>query len=639
MDTSQHNPPPSQSAVLATLAIVGGLTIVAGMLPAASIAARPVGINGPSDCTAFAVNRDPAQAAVAVFDFYRQGGAAPPISLAVPPIAAGSHVAIDLGSESSLASGAYAAIVSSDRAIAVGSRCIWPTSGGAIEDVAGWASTELWAPFALANGERTGWLYSIQNTDTSQTARMTLDVNGPGAMPVLSQNYSVGPGTAFTIDTLNNPSFLAIPPMTGTLRVTSAIPLVAETIVDASDDDRAVAGAPMQPVENAADTLLLPRVRRGSGAGAADGTRVWVINPGMAPVEAMLTIVGSGGACRSQTFAVGPISVGAAGAAVIDLAAAASGIPEGCEGSATLSAIGGNVLATAFERDANGGRRDSGGYNALPEADAALSAYAVRWGPSSVVDLFNPGTSSAAIALQVIAGDGQEAVCHAGCALTLAAGAAVSVPATAVDTTLTPGATGSLRVVSDVPLAGVVAEGGPGTPYDLTLSPLHPLEGGSPSESRGHLAFLGKSGLAQATPTVAMATATPALTATATTAPTATAPVTVTATVPVPTATPRGRVTSTVAPMPSDTPTAAPTPTPTPLAAGGPQLGPSLTGRVPAAAIAAALADPSSVWGWNVPCNPNVPVGPHNPLRRTLRLQNPNVPYHPLFNGLVFACG
>jgi len=81
---------------------------------------------------------------------------------------------------------------------------------------------------------------------------------------------------------------------------------------------------------------------------------------------------------------------------------------------------------------------------------------------------------------------------------------------------------------------------------------------------------------------------------------------------------------------------AAPTPAPDlpdPLAC------PNLSARVPAAAIAAALANPASVNGWGKRCYPSQPVSPWNGYRRYLSLQNPGRPYDARFNTVIFGCG
>jgi hypothetical protein len=59
-------------------------------------------------------------------------------------------------------------------------------------------------------------------------------------------------------------------------------------------------------------------------------------------------------------------------------------------------------------------------------------------------------------------------------------------------------------------------------------------------------------------------------------------------------------------------------------------------GVVPGAALKLAFDNPGQVNGWLRPNNPNAGISLYNPVRRYLTLQNSNVPYHPLFNGLVF---
>lgn len=61
--------------------------------------------------------------------------------------------------------------------------------------------------------------------------------------------------------------------------------------------------------------------------------------------------------------------------------------------------------------------------------------------------------------------------------------------------------------------------------------------------------------------------------------------------------------------------------------------------RVPPAVIAAASMDPDSVGGFGELCNPGVPEGPMNGRRSYVGLRAPGLPYHPMFNGLVWRCG
>lgn len=62
--------------------------------------------------------------------------------------------------------------------------------------------------------------------------------------------------------------------------------------------------------------------------------------------------------------------------------------------------------------------------------------------------------------------------------------------------------------------------------------------------------------------------------------------------------------------------------------------------KVPAQVIAAALANPDAVYGFNRPRNPNVAISyPLNPPRVFLSIRNPNVHYHPTFNSLMWVAG
>jgi hypothetical protein len=61
--------------------------------------------------------------------------------------------------------------------------------------------------------------------------------------------------------------------------------------------------------------------------------------------------------------------------------------------------------------------------------------------------------------------------------------------------------------------------------------------------------------------------------------------------------------------------------------------------RVPAQAIADALANPARVYGWQMSCNASVPPGMFNRPRTYLSVHNIAVAYHPLWNALEYKCG
>lgn len=110
-----------------------------------------------------------------------------------------------------------------------------------------------------------------------------------------------------------------------------------------------------------------------------------------------------------------------------------------------------------------------------------------------------------------------------------------------------------------------------------------------------------------------------------------------TCSVPVPTTPPP----ATNTPIPGTPATATNTPTgpvATPTIGVG-QVCPNITNRVPAAVINAALANEASVSGYGQLCNPNVPPSQFNTLRKWLTLQNNGLPFHPVFNGVIWSCG
>ena len=103
-----------------------------------------------------------------------------------------------------------------------------------------------------------------------------------------------------------------------------------------------------------------------------------------------------------------------------------------------------------------------------------------------------------------------------------------------------------------------------------------------------------------------------------------------------PTLMPTPTATGSPRPQPTTMPTTAPQPTATPPSVCICAL---IRQRVPAAAIAAAVAQPERIAGWKKPANPGKPVSPFNPLRECLSVANVAVPYNPLNNGLVWHAG
>lgn len=81
-------------------------------------------------------------------------------------------------------------------------------------------------------------------------------------------------------------------------------------------------------------------------------------------------------------------------------------------------------------------------------------------------------------------------------------------------------------------------------------------------------------------------------------------------------------------------------PVPPILPPDAPRACPQLVGRVPTVVIDAALANPDKVDGWKRRQNPSLPADPYmNPAAVSLTLRNMGVPWHPLFNGLMYRTG
>jgi hypothetical protein len=87
------------------------------------------------------------------------------------------------------------------------------------------------------------------------------------------------------------------------------------------------------------------------------------------------------------------------------------------------------------------------------------------------------------------------------------------------------------------------------------------------------------------------------------------------------------------------TPQAIPVPTPTPIVPAGPCICRLARQALPSAVLNDAIANPARHEGWQQPLDPGKPVSPYNPPRTCLTLRNPNVAFHPTFNGPVWRVG
>lgn len=667
---------PFRIAAVAALATIALAALTAHLPPFAAPpahAARLAGIQGAGVTGCQVVNLDDALDAVVVADLYKQSGGAP-VSIIRPAIPAGQAANFYLPNESILQNGAFAGIFSADRQIQVICRTDWTTSGGSALYEASEPGTDVVVAPAMKGYAGQTSLVTIQNTDTAQqaTANVDLVARGGGGAPIASMTAMIAPGTSTTLDLGRMPSFASVPNGTvGFLRVRSAVPVAVQSFVDIEDSQKGVYAFQGVPTGLAAERLFAPVVHAESlvdpanpGSSSPLDSRIEIVNAdGASAIEVDVAYTGVAGGCAGRTFAAPAVTIGGGQSATISQDPADGPLPAGCTAAAVIDATGGQVVATVIDTE-RGSRRTSA-YNAMRAVDGGTSVVVPTWRKehtagrlSTAIHVMNLGTAPTEATLTVRLSDGSTAACGPDCTATIPAGGAHLwwPPAMA---NLPPGTYGSAHVSASQPIAAVVVDTSVTGASDIAsyVGSARPAPHGNPPgpppgapEPAGapmrYMPLLLKATMSQ--PPTPRSTSTPSPTPAGPTqvpSPTATpspGTPTSTAVTPPPTGTPPPPSPPT-ATRPTAVPTATvrhglgPTATPTPApAASSPQISPGLAGKVPPSVISQALAQPNRVGGWGEPMNPNKPVGPDNPLRTCLTLRNPNQPYHPIFNGLVF---
>ena len=622
--------------------------------------AGPVGIQGAGCSRLYVQNLDEVERAAAVATFFRQGGAQP-VDLSFSGIAARAARLIELSAFPQLSNGAYAAIVSADHRTASMSRLEWPQSGAALEMNQPTAGTDVLVQLVLKHVDPlvidASSLLSFQNTDAAVMAQVTVDLIRSGdRAPLWTQDYAVPGGSSWTLDLGKDPAFAAIPNgFVGTARLRSLTPFAVNAAVNLEATAFGVYGFEAAAAEAAGPRVYAPVVRAGWQPPYSDpalGTMdsfVSVANAGDVDADVTVTYQGTEGSCAGQTVRHGGKSYPVAahsnllfyqGAEGATAATGPSGLPAGCSATAVIEAPAGRLAAavvlnqgprhlaaayTAFAEQALGHSA------ALPSVQRTRTGFAAELLSSDVVAM-NASPSPAAATLALFDVQGTRLPCPSGCT-------AVIPPLGShrwwlPDLAAMPdGSAGSAVVSSDQPVAAVVARypvpakgdmamyggvnadapgggppGPPGPALSTNFAPILPRDG------CGTAGTLDPWPALPATPTptsgpsptpVSSATPTRSATATATAGATVTASMGATATVVPPTGS-------------------------------GSTVSRNLRSSVPQAVLDQALANPERVSGYNQLERPSLPPGPYNRRRSCLTLQNPNLPYHPLFNSLVF---
>lgn len=188
-------------AALAALAMAyapNGARRVAG-------AGRLAGIAGAGVSGIQITNLDPADAAAANARLSSQSGTPSVLigPLAIAPLGAAN---IYLPTQSRLADGTYAALVSSDRPIGTIARTDWPTSGAAAMDDAAPAGTAVTAPLVARGFGGLSSIVTVQNVDTAAPATVGIAVRRLGESEAIVQTtVTVPAGTSRSLDLARDP--------------------------------------------------------------------------------------------------------------------------------------------------------------------------------------------------------------------------------------------------------------------------------------------------------------------------------------------------------------------------------------------------------------------------------------------------
>jgi hypothetical protein len=422
----------SMAAVVAVLVagVAGGFG--AGSAPAV-YASRVAGISQAGETGIQIQNLDQSQPANITADFYTSGGAWAQ-QIPVPSTAPGAAANIWLPG-TSLPTGAYAAIINADRQIAAIARTDWPSSKGAAIYSNVIPGTNIALPLAVRDYYGQASLVSIQNTDISAQATVTVDVMQPGsATPVVSQDYTIPQGTSITLDLGSDTEFAALgSQFLGSIFVSSATEVGVQSFVDITTSDMAVYAFEGVPADMAAETLYAPLFRAkqyprpGDPSSGRLDTGISVVNPGSSQVNVSITYYGAGGTCAGNTVTSPSVPIPANSSHVFYQGDPASqGLTDDCFGSAVINATGGGVLAIV--NDAQNLSQTSAAFNAVSAEQGATTVALPLYrknhasGLTTGISVMNIGSGEAQITVAFNEAQGTNSVpvsCPTGCSQTV----------------------------------------------------------------------------------------------------------------------------------------------------------------------------------------------------------------------------
>jgi len=389
-------------ATVLLLACLFGVTLNKGSVPTV-FASKLAGIVGAGSSGIQVQNLSTTDSADITAELYPQGGgAAIPLSDTAPP---GGSVNFYLPIEGTVPDGAYAVIISADQPIAAIARTEWPAVGGAATYGNVEPATSVLVPLATKAYFNQTSQFSVQNTDTTANATITVEVYATGeSTPSVTFTDTVLPGTSNTYDLGTDSEFATLPDgFLGSITVDGDKPLVVQSFVDFTGGSKAVYAFSGMDATAAAAKLFAPLVRR-DFAGATTG--ISIVNPNPTAVDVDIDYIHNPVSFDPNDYSES-IHIEANSSAV-----AYQGfgpMPPGWLGSGVLNATG-PIVAMVNDATAT----TSAAYNAPSEADGAttVSVPLVRnqQVPGSEfttgVQVMNIGTTDASVSITYVDSDG-----------------------------------------------------------------------------------------------------------------------------------------------------------------------------------------------------------------------------------------
>ncbi len=397
--------------------------------------AAPEVIRGAGNSGLNIVNLDDRQAADIHVDLYPHAGGEP-IRIERPGVPPRSMAHLTMPAEATLAGGAYAAIIHSNRPVASLWHSHWPDSGATVmaEDLQ--AERELYLLPVHKGFVGQDSIVVIQNPDPEQAADVELEILAMGSdRPVLETGLSIEGGRSIRLDLAEHAALAGLPEgFEGWMRLRADRPVVAEGIENLRASQQGATHHPALPASRLESTHLAPMLLSRFG----DGGRTSVLrlfNPGAESRSVEIDLIGLEGSCKGQRYLQGPISIapftsqGLPQTGAVQAAEGTIDLPEDCALAGHIRADG--PLAASVEIRTSDGERAAGYAAALPrDAAGELMLPVVRrahlqYGIGSAIHVQNTSDVQGPVRLELFDERGQAVACGSACQAEIEAGGAL----------------------------------------------------------------------------------------------------------------------------------------------------------------------------------------------------------------------